>query len=76
VIDKLDSDIAKLERVIGERTAQLKIAQDRWDDWRAGTLRAAIGVDQISLHNLKVRRASMALPSEMKASAIFYGSNS
>jgi hypothetical protein len=58
--EKLDSQITALERVIGERTVLLKDAQAKWEDFRAGTLRAAIGRDQIALHNLRIRRSSLA----------------
>jgi hypothetical protein len=72
---KLDSEIASLEAAIRVRTAALKVAQEKWEDWKAGTLRAAIGRDQIDLHNLKIRRASLAPAEEKRSSAVFYGSN-
>jgi hypothetical protein len=72
---KLDGQIAELERAIIARSAKLKVAQERWDDWMAGTLRAAIGVDQINLHNLKLRRDSLAPVEEKRSSGIFIGSN-
>jgi hypothetical protein len=74
-IKQLDDQITSLERAIVERTAQLKTAQDKWDDWRAGTLRAAIGADQINLHNLRIRRSSLAPMQEKRSPAIFIGSN-
>jgi hypothetical protein len=74
-VKQLDEQIISLERAIVERTSQLKVAQAKWDDWRAGTLRAAIGADQINLHNLKLRRASLAPVEEKRGSAVFYGSN-
>jgi hypothetical protein len=73
--EQLNGQIASLEAVIRERAAKLKVAQERWNDWEAGTLRAAIGRDQVELHNLKIRRSSAAPMLEKKASAIFYGSN-
>jgi hypothetical protein len=73
--EKLNSEIASLEACIRERTAALKVAQDRWEDWRAGTLRAAIGRDQVDLHNLKIRRSSLEPMKEKSSPAIFYGSN-
>jgi hypothetical protein len=57
-VKQLDEQIISLERAIVERTAQLKVAQERWEDWKAGTLRAAIGRDQVDLHNLRIRRSS------------------
>jgi hypothetical protein len=74
-VKQLNSEIASLEACIRERTAALKVAQDRWEDWKAGTLRAAIGRDQVDLHNLKIRRASLAPAEEKRSSAVFYGSN-
>jgi hypothetical protein len=74
-IKQLDDQITSLERAIVERTAQLKVAQERWEDWKAGTLRAAIGRDQVTLHNLKIRRSSLEPMLEKKSPAIFYGSN-
>jgi hypothetical protein len=73
--EKLNSQIASLEACIRERTVALKVAQERWEDWRAGTLRAAIGRDQVDLHNLKIRRSSLAPMQEKKSPAIFIGSN-
>jgi hypothetical protein len=75
-VQQLNSQINLLEGVIRERSAKLKVAQERWHDWEAGVLRAAIGRDQINLHNLRLRRESLSPPREMKASAIFYSSNS
>jgi hypothetical protein len=75
-VEKLNGRITALERAIASRAVLLKDAQAKWEDWKAGNLRAAIGRDQVDLHNLKTRRASMAPPSEMKASAVFYSSNS
>jgi hypothetical protein len=74
-VKQLDSQITALEACIRERTAKLRIAQDKWHDWEAGVLRGAIGHDQVTLHNLKIRRASLAPMQEKRASAIFYGSN-
>jgi hypothetical protein len=74
--EKLDSQITALEACIATRTAALKVSQEKWEDWKAGTLRAALGRDQIDLHNLRLRRESLSPPREMKASAIFYSSNS
>jgi hypothetical protein len=74
-VKQLDEQITSLERAIVERTSQLKVAQERWEDWKAGTLRAAIGRDQVDLHNLKIRRASLAPAEEKRSSAVFYGSN-
>jgi hypothetical protein len=74
-VKKLDAEIASLETSIAEKTARLQVAQARWDDWRAGCLRAAIGQDQVHLHNLKFRRSSLAPMADKKASSIFYGSN-
>jgi hypothetical protein len=73
--EKLNSQITSLEAVIRERSAKLKVAQDQWLDWEAGNLRAAIGRDQIDLHNLRIRRDSLAPVQEMRSPAIFYGSN-
>jgi hypothetical protein len=75
-VKQLDSQIAALEACIATRTAALKVSQDKWDDWRSGTLRAALGVDQINLHNLRLRRDSLAPASEKRSSAVFYSSNS
>jgi hypothetical protein len=72
---KLDSEIASLEAAIRVRSAALKVAQDSWDDWRVGTLRAAIGRDRVDLHNLRIRRSSLAPVEEKRSPAIFYGSN-
>jgi hypothetical protein len=74
--EKLNSQITSLEVAIASRTVLLKDAQAKWEDWKAGTLRAAIGHDQVALHNLKIRRASLAPMLEKKSPAIFYGSNS
>jgi hypothetical protein len=72
---KLDGQIASLEAAIRVRSAALKVAQDSWDDWRAGTLRAAIGRDQVDLHNLRIRRSSLAPMQEKRSPAVFIGSN-
>jgi hypothetical protein len=74
-VKKLDGEIASLETSIAEKTARLQVAQARWDDWRAGNLRAAIGQEQVALHNLKFRRSSLAPMPEKRSSAVFYGSN-
>jgi hypothetical protein len=74
--EKIASQITALERAIASRTVLLKDAQAKWEDWKAGNLRAAIGRDQIDLHNLKTRRASMAPAPEGRSTMIFYGSNS
>jgi hypothetical protein len=73
--EKLNSQIASLEAVIRVRTAALKVAQERWDDWKAGTLRLAIGRDQVDLHNLRIRRSSLAPMQEKRSPAVFIGSN-
>ena len=72
---KLDTEIAEIEKRFAANTVKLKAAQARWEDWQAGRLRAAIGQDQIHLHNLKIRRARLAPPEEKRSSAIFVGSN-
>jgi hypothetical protein len=73
--EQLNRDIASLERAIVERTSQLRVAEAKWDDYRAGTLRGAISNDRVMLHNLKLRRSSLAPAEEKRSSAVFYGSN-
>jgi hypothetical protein len=75
-LEQLNNQIASLEARIADQGQKLKVAQDRWEDWKAGQLRAAIGQDQIALHNLRIERSSLEPTQEKKASAIFYSSNS
>jgi hypothetical protein len=74
-VEQLDSQIAKLETAIASRTEQLKTEQARWLDWESACSRVAIGQNQITLRNLKIRRASLAPMLGKQGSAIFYGSN-
>jgi hypothetical protein len=74
-VEQLDNQIAKLETAIASRTEQLKIEQARWLDWESACSRVAIGQNQITLRNLKIRRSSLAPMLEKKASGIFIGSN-
>lgn len=71
----LATQIAALEASITDKSGQLKAAEAKWEDYKAGNLRLAIRYEQTRLHDLKARRASLA-PLEAKQSrAIFYGSN-
>jgi hypothetical protein len=74
-LEQLNNQIASLEARIADQAQKLKVAQDRWEDWKAGQLRAAIGQDQVALHNLKIQKSSLAPMEEKRSSAIFYGSN-
>jgi hypothetical protein len=75
-VEKLNSQIAKLEMAIASRTEQLKIEQARWLDWEAAGSRVAIGQNQITLRNLKIRRDSLSPMLPKQAGGIFYSSNS
>ena len=74
-LKQLNDQIASFEKSIADKTQKLKVAQERWEDYQAGRLRAAIGQEQVALHNLKQQRSSLEPKQEKKASAIFYGSN-
>jgi hypothetical protein len=74
-VDKLDSDIAKVAARLRVRSAELKTAQDQWDDWRAGSLRQQVGADQILLHNLRLARERAVPLNDRSSRAIFTGSN-
>jgi hypothetical protein len=74
--EKLDSQITSLEAAIASRTEQLKIEQARWLDWEAAGSRVAIGQNQITLRNLKIRRDSLSPMLPKQAGGIFYSSNS
>jgi hypothetical protein len=70
----LDEQIAALTRRINTTKTDLKQAQDRWDDWKAGNLKVALARDVGLLRNLDAQR-NASRPADVRPSGqIFHGS--
>jgi hypothetical protein len=70
----LDEQIAALTRRINTTKTDLKQAQDRWDDWKAGNLKVALARDVGLLRNLDAQRAaSRPVDSVRPSGQVFHG---
>jgi hypothetical protein len=74
-------NIQKQMALVGDRIkaeeAELQVAVDRWDDWKAGNLRSEIGRDRQLWTALEGRRRQLTSVDEapMRSSQIFTGSS-
>jgi hypothetical protein len=74
--EKLQIEIAKVEKRIATRETELKQLQAQWRDWEAGNLRTLIGGDRRMLAHLRGQlAASTPAGDTMRSSQMFYGSN-
>jgi hypothetical protein len=71
----LDSRIATMEKSVVATKTELKGAQDRWDDWRAGNLKVKLAREVWLLKDLYAQRAASKPPGGDRPSGqVFYGS--
>jgi hypothetical protein len=74
--EKIEIEIARVEKRIATRAIELKELQSQWRDWEAGNLRTLIGGDKRMLSHLRGQLAA-ATPADsgFRSGQMFYGSN-
>jgi hypothetical protein len=69
----LDSRIAALEKSAVATKTDLKEAQDRWDDWRAGNLKVKLAREVGLLKDLYAQRGANQPVGASRSSQVFFG---
>ena len=74
--DDLDRRIATMEKSVVATKTELKEAQNRWDDWRAGNLKVKLAREVWLLKDLySQRNANTPGGGGRPSGQIFFGSN-